>query len=202
TQAAVQPIQVGSELHGIAVVLSEQALLADEQLMALEQGATIAALYLVQARAVAEADHRFQAVCLDELVTGHLADRAVLRERANAFGWDLSRPRAVMVAEIEALGGRRFAELAGTADEGFACRRMAEAARSVLGREAIVWERSAGAAALSSGPDLRVDAEALQAEAARRLPGAVISVAVGRVQSDPLELRVSYSEALRALEVG
>ena len=30
----------------------------------------------------------------------------------------------------------------------------------------------------------------------------MISVGVGRVQSDPLELRVSYSEALRALEVG
>jgi len=74
--------------------------------------------------------------------------------------------------------------------------------RSVLGREAIVWERSAGAAALSGGTDLRVDAEALQAEAARRLPGALISVGVGRVQVDPLELHVSYSEALRALEVG
>ena len=201
-KAGLQPIQVGSELHGIAVVLSEQPLLADEQLMALEQAATIAALHLVQARAVAEADHRFQAVCLDELVTGHLTDRAVLRERATAFGWDLSRPRAVMIAEIEALGGRRFAELAGTSDEGFACRRVAEAVRSVLGREAIVWERSAGAAALSGGTDLRVDAEALQAEAARRLPGALISVGVGRVQVDPLELHLSYSEALRALEVG
>jgi purine catabolism regulator len=201
-KAGLQPIQVGAELHGVAVVLAEQPLLADEQLMALEQAATIAALHLVQARALAEADHRFQAVCLDELVTGHLADRAVLRERANAFGWDLSLPRAVMVAEIEALGGRRFAELAGTSDEGFACRRIAEAARSVLGRGAIVWERSAGAAALSGGPDLHVDAEALQAEAARRLPGAMISVGVGRVQTDPLELRVSYREALRALEVG
>jgi sugar diacid utilization regulator len=156
----------------------------------------------VQARAVSEADRRFQAICLDELVTGHLTEPSVLRERAVAFGWSLEVPRAVLVAEIDTLAGRRFAELAGTPDEAWACRRVADAARTVLGREAIVWERSAGAAALTSGPELRVAAQALQIEAARRLPGAVISVGVGRVQSDPLELRVSYMEALRALQVG
>jgi PucR family transcriptional regulator, purine catabolism regulatory protein len=74
--------------------------------------------------------------------------------------------------------------------------------RSVLGREAIVWERSAGAAALTGGAELRTDARAVQTEATRRLPGAVISVGVGRVQPDPLELRLSYSEALRSLQVG
>jgi PucR family transcriptional regulator, purine catabolism regulatory protein len=198
----VQPIQAGLEVLGTAVALAGDDELADDQLMALEQAATIAALRLVQARAVAEADRRFQAVCLDELVTGHVADSAVLRERATAFGWDLSLPRAVMVAEIDALGGRRFGELAGTSEEGWACRRVADAARSVLGRDAIVWERSAGAAALTSGVELSREAEALQAEAARRLPGAIISVGVGRVQSDPLELRLSYSEALRGLQVG
>jgi PucR family transcriptional regulator, purine catabolism regulatory protein len=201
-RVGVQPIQAGTERHGMAVVLAGENDLAEDQLMALEQAATIAALRLVQARAVAEADRRFQAVCLDELVTGHVADAAVLRERATAFGWDLSLPRAVMVAEIDALGERRFGELAGTSEEGWACRRVADAARSVLGREAIVWERSAGAAALAGGVELRRDAQALQAEAARRLPGALISIGVGRVRPDPLELQLSYSEALRSLQVG
>ena len=198
----LQPIQAGQDIHGVALVAAEDGELADEQLMAVEQAATVAALRLVQARAVSEADRRFQAVCLDELVTGHVSDRAVLGERAVAFGWDLNVPRAVMVAEIDALGGRRFAELAGAPEEGWASRRLADAARAVLGRDAIVWERSAGIAALTSGPRLQADAVALQTEAARRLPGAVISVGVGRVQSDPLELRISYTEALRALDLG
>jgi PucR family transcriptional regulator, purine catabolism regulatory protein len=201
-RARLQPIQAGPDLHGVALVLADETDLADEQLMAVEQAATVAALRLVQARAVAEADRRFQAVCLDELVTGHVADRAVLRERAVAFGWDLSVARAVMVAEIDKVGSRRFAELAGSPEEGRASRRLAEAARAVLGREAIVWERSAGVAALSSGLHLRSDAERLQTEAARRIPGAVISVGVGRMQADPLALRTSYAEALRALQVG
>ncbi|MCA1648167.1 MAG: PucR family transcriptional regulator ligand-binding domain-containing protein [Chloroflexi bacterium] len=201
-RVGVQPIQAGHERHGMAVVLADENDLAEDQLMALEQAATIAALRLVQARAVAEADRRFQAVCLDELVTGHVADAAVLRERATAFGWDLTVPRAVVVAEIDSLGDRRFGELAGTSEEGWACRRVADAARSVLGRDAIVWERSAGAAALTGGLNLRTDAEALQAEAARRLPGAIISIGVGRLQPDPLDLQLSYSEALRSLQVG
>ena len=201
-RVGVQPIQAGHERHGMALVLARENDLAEDQLIALGQAATIAALRLVQARAVAEADRRFQAVCLDELVTGHVADASVLRERASAFGWDLSLPRAVMVAEIDALGDRRFGELAGTSEEGWASRRVADAARSVLGREAIVWERSAGAAALTAGVELRRNALALQAEAARRLPGAVISIGVGRVQPDPLELELSYSEALRSLQIG
>src|SRR5262249_43345373 len=77
-----------------------------------------------------------------------------------------------------------------------------EPGRAVLTRDAIVWERSTGVAALAGGPEVRADAAALQAEGARRLPGAVISVGVGRLQTDPLELRASYAEALRALQVG
>jgi purine catabolism regulator len=201
--AAAELLLDGRAATGLRwAVLAADGPLADEQRMALEQAATIAALRLVQERAVAEADDRFRAVCLDELVTGHVSDAAVLHERATAFGWNLSRPRAVLVAEIDALDGRRFGVLAGTSEETRACRGLADAARAVLGDDAIVWERSAGAAALTSSNDLRRDAAALQAEARRRLPRAVVSVGVGRTQADPLELRTSYAEALRSLEVG
>jgi purine catabolism regulator len=44
-------------------------------------------------------------------------------------------------------------------------------------------------------------AAALQAEAARRLPGSTVSVGIGRICADPLELAASHREALRALDV-
>jgi purine catabolism regulator len=140
-------------------------------------------------------------------VTGHLTDWSVLQERAAAFGWDLSVPRAVMVAEIDTLDERRFAQLAGTPAEGWACRRLAETARSVLGREAIVWERSAGVAALArasaSGSEaLRHMAFELQTAASRRMADCQISVGIGRITADPFELGSSFTEALRALMVG
>jgi len=201
------PIQVDGESHGSIVVLAEDGELGEDALVAVEHAATVAALRLVQARGLAEADRRFQAVCLEELVAGHVVDRGVLHERALAFGWDLTAPRAVLIAELAELDGRRFSQLAGTPEEGRAWQRLAEAVTASVGRGAIVWQRSAGVAALvAPGPRgreaLLEAASALQAEAALRLTGFVVAVGIGRTCTDPLDLAVSHREALRALTVG
>lgn len=207
----VQPIQAGPERFGSIVVLGTGHDLADDQVDAIEYAATVAALRQVQARVVAEADRRFQAVCLEELVTGHV-ERSVLMERALAFSWDLSAARAVAIARLDALAGRPFSELAGTSAEASARHRLADAARTALGRTAIIWERSAEIGVLLALPSAAVGAahpgslgEAgarLLAEAARVIPDAVVSIGLGRVQADPLGLPESYREARRALEVG
>jgi purine catabolism regulator len=207
SRVAVQPIQVDGEQHGSIVVRAEDGELGEDALVAVEQAATVAALRLVQARGLAEADRRFQAVCLEELVSGHVVERGVLHERALAFGWDLSPPRAVLIAELAELDGRRVGLLAGTPEGGRAWQRLTEAVISALGRGAIVWQRSAGVAALVApgrkGREALLEAAArLQAEAARRLPGGVVAVGIGRTCADPLDLAASHREALRALAVG
>src|SRR5439155_1100283 len=141
-----------------------------------------------------EDDRRFQAVCLEELVSGHLTDRSVLSERAAAFGWDLSLPRAVLLAQVE---------LSSVGDPD-TVRSLADAARAALGASAIVWERSTQAAALLAprGADpatLEDAAVAMRREAARRMPSAPVTIGVGRIRDDPLELRESHAEARRAL---
>jgi PucR family transcriptional regulator, purine catabolism regulatory protein len=206
----VQPIQVDGESHGSIVLPAEAGSLDDDAMVAVEQAATVAALRLVQARGLAEADRRFQAVCLEELVAGHVVDAGVLHERALTFGWDLLRPRAVLVVELAGLDGRRpgqLARVASTTEESRVWQRLSEAVSAALGRDAIVWQRSAGVAALvASGPRGRdaflEAASALQAEAARRLPGCTLNVGIGRICTEPLELVVSHREALRALAVG
>lgn len=203
--AIVQPIQVGGERYGTILVSGAGGPLGGDRLESIEYAATVAALRQVQARAVSEADRRFQAVCLEELVTGHVTDRSVLMERATAFDWDLAAPRAVILAEAAATTDRPIASLAGTGEEGAVRTRLADAARAVLGPSAIVWERSREIGALVTGrdaADLRVDGAAIQAEAARRLPGVVVDVGVGRLAEDPLDLAASYAEARRALSIG
>lgn len=195
--ATLQPIMVDGEPYGAIVALAAADTLSTDDLEALQFAATVAALRQVQARAVVEDDRRFQAVCLEELVSGHLTDRSVLSERAAAFGWDLSVPRAVLLAQAESPTG-------GDADT---VRALADAARAALGAMAIVWERSTQAAALlaprGADPDgLMEAAKGLRREAARRLPAAPISIGIGRLRADPLELRESHAEARRALEVG
>jgi len=203
----VQPIQVGSDRYGAILVKGGSEPLGPEQLEAVEHAATVAALRQVQARAVAEADRRFQAVCLEELVTGHVTDRSVLVERAAAFAWDLATPRAVLLAEVEAVAGRPFAALAGTPEEGELRHRLAEIARASLGSSAITWERSRQIGSLVAVLDggegmLREAGAAFQSEAVRRLPGGVINVGVGRPVDDPLQIHQSFGEARRALAIG
>jgi purine catabolism regulator len=202
--AIVQPIQVGAERYGAILVAGDEAVLGPDRLEAIEYAATVAALRQVQTRAVAEADRRFQAVCLEELITGHVADRSVLMERAAAFAWDLTTPRAVLLADVEAIAGRPFSALAGTPEEGALRHRLAEAARASLAPGSIVWERSREIGALvSAGPSgLREVGAALQAEANRHVPGIVVSVGIGRAALDPLELHRSFGEARRALSIG
>lgn len=204
--AIAQAIRVGSDRHGTIVALGEIGALGDDELEALDYAATVAALRQVQARAVAEADRRFQAVCLEELVTGHVTDRGALMERSAAFDWDLASPRAVLVAELHELGGRPFGQLAGTSDELVARHRLFESARLTLGHGAIVWERTAGIAALLPvTPRGREAARAagmeLQAEGTRRLPDSVIDIGLGRPVEEPLRLDESFREARGAIAV-
>lgn len=203
----VQPIQVGGDRYGTISVSGEGGPLSTDRLESIEYAATVAALRQVQARAVSEADRRFQAVCLEELVTGHVTDRSVLMERATAFDWDLSTPRAVLLAEAEAeaTAGRPLASLAGIGEQGALRGRLADTARIALGPTAIVWERTHEIGALVPGKnvaDLRAAGAALQAEAARRQPGVVVGVGIGRTADDPLDLNASYAEARRALAIG
>ena len=205
-EALAQSIIVGADQHGTIVALGRASDLGEDELEALDYAATVAALRLVQARAVTEADRRFQAVCLEELVTGHVTDREVLMERSAAFDWDLATPRAVLVAEFHEFGGRPFGQLAGSSEELVARHRLYEVARLTLGQGAIVWERTAGIAALvpvsGRGREAaRAVGHELKAESTRRLPGSVIDVGIGRPASDPLRIDESYREARGAIAV-
>lgn len=195
--ATLQPIMVDGEPYGAIVALAAATTLSTDDLEALQFAATVAALRQVQARALVEDDRRFQAVCLEELVSGHLTDRSVLSERAAAFGWDLALPRAVLLAQAESSTGGDAATV----------RALADAARAALGGGSIVWERSTQAAALlvprTADPEALMEAAtSLRREAARRLPTTPVSIGIGRLREDPLELRESHAEARRALEVG
>ena len=204
----VRDIQVGGDRYGAILVAAGDAQLGADRLEAVEYAATVAALRQVQTRAVIETDRRFQAVCLEELVTGHVADRSALLDRAAAFAWDFGLPRAVLLASVESVDGRPFADLVGSVEEGSLRHRLAETARSSLGPQAIVWERHREIGALvavaadGNPATVRAAGTAIRSEAARRLPGVVVSVGVGTVAVDPLVLERSFHEARHALEIG
>lgn len=75
---------------------------------------------------------------LEELIAGHAGGTVDIVERALSLGWDLGRPRAVLLASIDPPTEGKLTAL-GT---------IAAAARATLGRDAIVWTRSTTVAAL------------------------------------------------------
>jgi purine catabolism regulator len=199
TSTVRQPIRAGDQDYGAVVAEVGEAGLDADSTIAIERAAMGLAVRLAQAAAVAEAQERFAAVSLEELIAGHGGTVNDIAERAITFGWDLDRPRAVLLASID------------PPEEGpiplNALNTIAAAARATLGRDAIVWTRSATIAALvapetDDPAERRRIAEGLREELDTRLRSVNVSIGVGRCASTPDQLPRSFAEASRAVDVG
>lgn len=192
-----QPILAGDHQYGEIVALTDGVPLDDDRLLALERASMAIAVRLAHASAVAEAQERFAAISLEELIAGNAGDAVDVAERAISFGWDLGLPRAVLLASIDPPTEGKLSAL-GT---------IAAAARATLGREAIVWTRSTTIAALvapetDDPTERRRIAERLRHELDQRLRTVTVSIGVGRRVDNPVALPRSYLEASRAVDVG
>ena len=167
TAGVREPIRAGDHDYGEIVALTDPRTSTKTRLVALERASMAIALRLAQASAVAEAEERFAAISLEELIAGHAGNAGDVAERATSFGWDLVRPRAVLLASIDP--PTESSVLAP------ALATIAAAARATLGRDAIVWTRSATIAALlapeTDGPtERRRIAEGLRTELDQAAP--------------------------------
>jgi purine catabolism regulator len=198
TAGVRRPIHAGDHQYGQIVALTGGPTLDEDGVLALERASMAMAVRLAQASAVAEAQEHFAAISLEELISGHVGDVADIAERANSFGWDLGRPRAVLLASIDPPTDDRIATALAT---------IAAAARATLGRDAIVWTRSATIAALiapqtDEPAERRKIAERLRGELDQRLRSVNVSIGVGRRVDTPALLPRSFVEASRAVDVG
>lgn len=191
-------VDAGDHHYGRIVALTEGAALDGDGWLAVDQACIAVAVHLAQASAAALGQQRFAAISLEELISGHLDDPTDVVERAASFGWDLTRPRAVLLASVDPPTDDHLPAALAT---------IAAAARATVGPDAIVWTRSATIAALIA-PDTdapaerRQIAERLRAELDRRLRTVTVSVGVGRSVDAPALLPRSYVEARRAVDVG
>lgn len=195
----VRPISVGGTKLGEIVAAAGDREIGPEDLMALDQAATIAALQMAQARAVLSRERRYQGVLLGELVSGHSTSIAETIEHAAALGWNLRIPRVAVVVELrEAVSGKDVL-VAGQPVED----RLLHALESVLHDRAIVWASRAGFALLV---DARIDpalvVREVREELGRVAPELRSSIGIGRASADASDLHRSYREASQALALG
>lgn len=200
-ERTLRPIRVGGMRLGDIIVGAEESSLAPMDLIALDHAATIAALQLVQARSVMTREHRHRALLLNEVVSGHPIRQEVIVEQALTLGWNLQRPRAAVVAEMTARDGGSELLVAGQWLE----ERVLAATRAALGDDAIAWGRRSGFAVLvpaNTFASARDDARRLCHKLEHAVPGAIVSMGVGRVSPEVAQLHVSYREATQALAIG
>ena len=194
-----EPILAGEFRYGEIVALTTESELDAVGRLALQRASMSIAVGMAHATAAAAERARFAATTLEELISGHAGDIADVSERAISFGWDLARPRAVLLASVDPPVDRAVLSNA--------LATISAAAQATLGREAIVWTRSTTIAALiapdSAEPaERRAIAERLRRELDDRVVDVSVSIGVGRRVDDPTAIPQSYLDASRAVDVG
>jgi purine catabolism regulator len=212
----VMPVVVGSRTYGYVWIIAGDTPLAELDYTALEHGATVAALMMLQQKAVSEAEQRLRGDLLDELLTA-TSHSPLLSEQARRFGYPLepgghsimlvqplAEENAVVPGDVLAL-----ATLVEGALRAFGVRSLVVArGEHVVALLAAGHERSEAAGpgrgnapgrrARSEGEDPERSAEAVYRATTER--GWAVAVGLGLPQQ-AVAIGRSYAQALESLDI-
>ncbi len=90
----------GTDLARLVCVRLDQPVV-EEDVHALERVAIVAALLITRQSAVSAVENKYQGDFLRDLLVRGSAEEAYVEEHVQAFGWTLSRPVVVVVAELD-----------------------------------------------------------------------------------------------------
>jgi purine catabolism regulator len=204
-EIAVVRIVAGSLDHGRIVAMPGDRELTGQDVQILERAATVAALVITKQLAVAAVEARYQGDFLRDILSGRGGAAEAVRGHAASLGWDIDRPLAVLVAELDDLGGNGSGRAGETrrAQERLAAAWIA-ALRARDPRTAVVGYSQEVVALVAGAGD--------PVEAARQLAATVtadmtaskhsFSVGVSRVVAGTVALPDGYEQARQALRVG
>jgi hypothetical protein len=181
-------VVIASPHDGVAGVMSlidPHGTAGASEIIALEHGATVAAMELARLRSLGETQLRLGRDLLEDLLGG--VDPEIAVERAKAIGCDLLRPRRVAV--VENLGPEPDEE------------RLFGSVRRALREHVVGWLLSTRGGAVIMLGDGETDWEAFHTAIERSL-GGPCRIAVGGIGSGPEDVPRSHREARLALKMG
>ncbi|MER7614325.1 PucR family transcriptional regulator ligand-binding domain-containing protein [Nonomuraea wenchangensis] len=188
------PVLAGGHHHGRIVAYSASTAIRDSDVGILERAATVAALVVTRQEAVNAVESKYRADFLRDVLTGRAGTAERINGRARAFGWDLSRPVTVLVAELDPDGDERSAQ-----DRLVAC--WTAAVRRHDRRGAVAGFSHEVVAVIDAALDAaRVAKDAAAAFA--DLPPATFSTGTSRPSPGADALPEAYAQALKAARVG
>jgi sugar diacid utilization regulator len=172
------------EVAGVMVLMDPDGTAGEPEIVALEHGATVAAMELTRLRSLGETRLRLGRDLLEDLLAG--ADPQAAVERARAIGCDLLEPRRVAV----------ISELGADADDD----RRFEAVRRALRDHAMGSLLTTRAGTVIVLADATSDWAAVRAAVVRTLAGDC-RIGIGGSVTNPADIPRSYREAQLALRL-
>jgi sugar diacid utilization regulator len=94
------PIVVHGEIYGYMWIIADDRPLSDLDRMAIESGATIAALMMLYQEAIQNAEASLKGGLLSQLIQGESGREAVLADQALRYGLNLAAPFAMLLIEL------------------------------------------------------------------------------------------------------
>jgi purine catabolism regulator len=206
-RCALAPVLAGSMRHGRILAVEGERPLQHDALIALERAATVIALDAAKQLAVTAVERKFQSDFLHELLSGRIRNEREILNRSRSLEWDLDRPLAVVVAELE----RAPDEEPSGPEEHRLRARLTDAWTSAVhdcDPGAAVAGFATDLVAIVGLPDRRDQGEAavslaqsIAASLARRSRH-VLSVGVSRPVTSPVEVATAYDQATKAVQIG
>jgi PucR family transcriptional regulator, purine catabolism regulatory protein len=201
-QLVVAPIVAGGTDHGRIVAYGRQAGLGTVTVQALERAATVAALAITKQLAVSAVESKFRGDFLRDALQGTAEPAEQIVEHCAQLGWDVDRPLAVVVGQLDDDGddhtvAGRTAQDRLTAAWEQVVHRLDKAAPVVGFRHEVV-------ALVPASDDITaVVAELLAAVTGDRGGGRrSFSTGVSRVIDSMADLPAAYGQARKAVAVG
>jgi sugar diacid utilization regulator len=173
------------DIVGLLVLIDPAATAGQQELVALEHGATVLAMELARLRSLAEADLRVRRDLVEDLLAG--IDDETAYSRAQSLGYDLGRPHRVVVVE-----GR-----ARKTDEDVFFHAVRRAARDTRVGTLLV-ARGSGVVVLAEAEQ---QWEGFRAAVLTELGGGRCRIGVGGPCDRPTDFVRSYREAQLALKM-
>jgi len=202
------PVLAGDTLLAYISIGEETAPLNELAVTVVNQAATLCALEILKSRAVRETENRLKGDFLEDLLAENPVSPAAIRRRALYFGYEANKEQLIMLIDLD-----DFPRLLHSRPEKeIECvkRKLVEAVEMVVGQTACrtiyKYRHDMLVLLLQFPTDGRGDqalrlAARIQTAAAELLPPHTVSIGIGRPCTELQELRRSYQEAVRALEV-
>ncbi len=189
----------GADLARLVCVRADGAW-SNDDVHALERAAAVAALLITREEAVTAVENKYQGDFLRDLLLRRAADPDYVAEHAATFGWDLTRPVVVVVAELDPSDETASSGQRRQWQERFSAA-WRQVAATVAPNIPTVDFSSEVVTLLPVGDD--VVSRAVQAVAGDKGGGRrSFSVGVSRVAETLDRLPEAYAQARRAVEVG